>query len=171
MLLLNLALWFAVLSLLSVGGMSSVIPEMQRIVVEHNAWVTAAEFTQLFAVSQAAPGPNILIVSLIGWHVAGLTGALLALAAMSLPASVLAWYVSVAWERFRDAPWRIDTQRALLPVTVGLVLSGGYVLGTPHGLTWEGALIMGASAAVLVFTRANPLLILAGGGLLGYLLF
>lgn len=169
--LLDLVLWFALLSLLSIGGMSSVMPEMQRIVVEHNAWVSAAEFTQFFAVSQAAPGPNVLISSLIGWHVAGLVGSLAALAAMTLPASVLAWYVAGVWDRFRDAPWRATIQRALLPVTVGLVLAGGYVLATPHGLDWKSALIAGASAATLFATRLNPLWILAAGGVLGVLVF
>jgi chromate transporter len=169
--LLDLVLWFALLSLLSIGGMSSVMPEMQRIVVEVNQWVTPAEFTQFFAVSQAAPGPNVLISSLIGWHVAGLVGSLVALAAMTVPASVLAWYVSGVWERFRDAPWRATIQRALLPVTVGLVLSGGYVLATPHGLDWKSALIAGPSAATLFATRLNPLWILAAGGLLGFFLF
>jgi chromate transporter len=169
--LLSLILWFALLSLLSIGGMSSVMPEMQRIVVEHNGWVTAAEFTQLFAVSQSAPGPNVLISSLIGWHVAGLAGSLAALCAMTVPASVLAWYVSAVWDRFRDAPWRAVIQRALLPVTVGLVLSGGYVLATPHGLDWKSALIAGASAAAIFATRLNPLWILGAGGVLGFLLF
>jgi len=169
--MLNLVLWFALLSLLSVGGISSIMPEFQRVVVETNQWVTAAEFTQLFAVSQAAPGPNILISSLIGWHVAGLWGAIAALAAMTLPSSVLAWYVSAAWDRFKDAPWRATTQRALLPVTVGLVFSGGYVLGTPNGLDWQSALIAGASAGALFLTRVNPLWLLGGGGVLGFLLF
>jgi len=169
--LFDLVLWFAVLSLLSIGGISSVMPEFQRLVVETNQWVTPAEFTQLFAVSQAAPGPNVLISSLIGWHVAGMPGAVLALLAMTLPASVLAWYVSGVWDRFKDAPWRATLQRALLPVCVGLILSGGYVLGTPYGVDWRNALIMGASAAALYATRLNPLWLLAGGGVLGYLLF
>ena len=169
--MLNLVLWFSLLSLLSIGGISSIMPEFQRVVVETNQWVTRAEFTQLFAVSQAAPGPNVLIASLIGWHVHGLAGAIVALAAMTGPASVLAWYVSGVWDRFKDAPWRATIQRALLPVTVGLVLAGGYVLGTPHGLDWQSALIASASAATLFFTRHNPLWILASGGLLGYLLF
>lgn len=169
--MLNLVLWFSLLSLLSIGGISSIMPEFQRVVVETNRWVTPAEFTQLFAVSQAAPGPNVLIASLIGWHVHGLAGAVAALAAMTGPASVLAWYVSGAWDRFKDAPWRATIQRALLPVTVGLVMAGGYVLGTPHGLDWQSALIAGGSAMGLFFTRLNPLWLLAGGGVLGYLLF
>jgi chromate transporter len=169
--MLELVLWFSLLSLLSVGGISSIMPEFQRVVVETNQWVTPAEFTQLFAVSQAAPGPNILISSLIGWHVYGFVGAVVALAAMTLPAAVLSWHVSAAWDRFKDAPWRGVIQRALLPVTVGLVFSGGYVLGTPRGLDWQSALIAGASAATLYFTRRNPLWILAGGGVLGYVVF
>jgi chromate transporter len=169
--MLNLILWFAILSLLSFGGLSSIMPEFQRVVVETNRWVTAAEFTQLFAVSQAAPGPNVLICSLIGWQVAGLGGAIAALLAITGPAGVLAWYVSGAWERFKDAPLRAIVQRALLPVTVGLVFAGGYLLGTPHGLDWQSALIACASAATLFMTRLNPLWILAGGGVLGYFLF
>ena len=169
--LLQLILWFSILSLLSFGGLSSIMPEFQRVVVETNRWVTSAEFTQLFAVSQAAPGPNILICSLIGWQVAGLAGAIAGLAAICGPAGVLAWYVSGAWDRLKDSAARAIMQRALLPVTAGLVSAGGYVLGTPNGLDWQSALIMGASAAMLYATRLNPLWLLAAGGVLGYLLF
>ena len=88
--LLELALYFALLSLLSVGGLPSVMPEMQRYVVELKGWLTPSDFIQAFAVGQAAPGPNVLITSLIGWKVAGLAGALVALGAMCFPAAVLA---------------------------------------------------------------------------------
>ena len=162
--------YFAMLSLISVGGISSILPEMQRIVVDVKGWVTPAEFTQLFAVSQAAPGPNILFTSLIGWKLAGLGGALVALAAFCVPAAVLAYWVGGLWERFRDAPWVGLTKRALLPVTVGLALAGGYVLATPHGLDWRYAAIAGASAAAIASTRLNPLWFLAAGGALGALL-
>jgi chromate transporter len=167
----ELFLWFALLSLLAVGGISSIMPEMQRIVVEEQGWVSAAEFTQLFAVSQAAPGPNVLIASLIGWKVAGLAGALAALAGICLPAAMLAWSAGGLWERLREAPWRALTQRALAPVTIGLVLAGGYVLATPEGLDWRNALIAGAAAAALCATRLNPLWILAAGGAAGAVLF
>jgi len=168
---LELFLWFALLSLLAVGGISSIMPEMHRIVVEAQGWVSAAEFTQLFAVSQAAPGPNVLIASLIGWKVAGLPGALVALAGICLPAAALAWSVGALWERFREAPWRALIQRALGPVTIGLVLAGGYVLATPEGLDWRNALIACAAAAALCATRLNPLWILAAGGAAGAALY
>ena len=169
--MLDLFLYFALLSLVAVGGINTVMPEMQRIVVETRGWMSGAEFTQLFALSQAAPGPNVLIVSLIGWKVAGLPGALVALAGFCLPAAALAWTVGGLWERFRDAPWRSLIQRALLPVTVGLVFAGGYVLATPEGLGWRNALIAVASAIALYTTRLNPLWILAAGGVAGFLLY
>ena len=169
--MLELFLYFVLLSLVAVGGINTVMPEMQRIVVETRAWMSGAEFTQLFALSQAAPGPNVLIVSLVGWKVAGLPGALVALAGFCLPAAALAWTVGGLWERFRDAPWRSLTQRALLPVTVGLVFAGGYVLATPEGLDWRNALIAVASAIALYTTRLNPLWILAAGGVAGFLLY
>lgn len=168
--MLDLFLYFALLSLLAVGGISSIMPEMQRIVVESRGWVSAPEFTQLFAISQAAPGPNVLIASLIGWKLAGLAGALVALAGICGPAVLLAWWVGEVWERFRDAPWRDLVQRALAPVSVGFVIAGGYVIATPEGLGWPNALIAGASAATLYATRINPLWILSAGGLAGWLL-
>ncbi len=169
--MLQLAIYFAVLSLISVGGIPSVMPEMQRLVVDQENWMSAAQFTQLFAVAQAAPGPNVLVTALIGWHLHGLSGAFVALGAFCAPAAVLSYYLGGFWDRMRDAAWRPVFQRALVPVTVGLVLSGGYVLATPQGLVWQGALIAGGSAAMLYLTRLNPLWLLAGGGVLGYFLF
>jgi len=169
--MLQIALYFALLSLVSMGGMPSVMPEMQRVVVDVQGWMSAAEFTQLFAIAQAAPGPNVLVTALIGWKVAGLAGGMVALGAFCGPAAALAYSIGGFWDRMRDAPWRRTFQRALVPVTVGFIVSGGYVLATPVGPEWRSALIAGAAAALLVLSRLNPLWILSGGGVLGYLLF
>jgi len=169
--MLQLALYFSLLSLVSVGGIPSVMPEMQRIVVDVQGWMTAAEYTQLFAIAQAAPGPNVLVTALIGWKIAGLPGGAVALGAFCGPAAILAYAIGGFWDRMRDAPWRKDFQRALVPISVGFIVSGGYVLATPQGVVWQSALIAGTSAAVLFATRMNPLWILSGGGVLGYLLF
>lgn len=168
--MLELAFYFALLSLISFGGMSSILPEMQRLVVDAHGWVTAAEFTQLFALSQAAPGPNVLFTSLVGWKMGGIGGALVALVAFCLPAAMLAYWVGALWDRFREAAWVRLTKRALLPLTVALALSAGYVLATPLGLEWRHAGIAAASAAALYATKLNPLWILAGGGVLGAVL-
>ena len=167
MILLELALYFGLLSLISVGGLPSVMPELQRLVVDVKGWLTPGEFLQAFAVGQAAPGPNILVASLIGWKVAGIPGALVALAAICGPAAVVAWWVSELWERFKDSPWRQAIQRAIAPLLVGLILSGGYVIATPGSPDWRLWLIAGAAAAASYRSRLNPLWILAGGAVLG----
>jgi chromate transporter len=166
--LLEIALYFCVLSIFSVGGLPSVMPEMQRYVVEVKAWMSPAEFMQAFAVGQAAPGPNMLVVSLVGWHLAGLTGALVALAAMCGPAAVLAWWVSGLWDRFKDSPWRLAIQRAIAPIVVAMVLSGGVVIATPDAtIDWRLWLIAIATAAGVLATKVNPLWFLAAGGVAG----
>ncbi len=169
--MLQIAGYFAMLSLVSVGGIPSVMPEMQRLVVDVQGWMSAAEYTQIFAIAQAAPGPNVLVTALIGWKVAGVAGGFVALGAFCGPAAALSYWVGGYWDRMRDAAWRKVLQRALVPISVGFIVSGGYVLATPLGVAWQSALIAGVSAAALYATRVNPLWILAGGGLLGFLLF
>lgn len=171
MILLELALWFSLLSLLAFGGMPAVMPEMQRLVVDVNGWASAEEFVQLFALGQAAPGPNVLITALIGWKVASLPGALVALFATCGPAAALAWWVSGLWERFKDSPWRSDIARAIAPLVVGLILSSGVILAMPGGSPdWRLWLIAGSSAAAFLATKLNPLWILAVGGAMGAIL-
>ena len=169
--MLQLAFYFAVLSLVSVGGIPSVMPEMQRLVVDVQAWMSAAEFTQLFAIAQAAPGPNVLVTALVGWKVAGVAGGLVALAAFCGPAAALSYSLGGFWDRMRDAPWRKTVQHALVPITVAFIASGGYILATPTGVDWRSALIAAASAVAIAATRANPLWFLLAGGIAGYLLF
>lgn len=170
MTLLEMALYFMLLSLISVGGLPSVMPELQRYVVDVKGWVTPDDFIQLFAVGQAAPGPNMLIVSLIGWKVAGLGGALLALFALCGPAAVLAWWVAGLWDRFKGTPWRTAIQRAISPIVVGLILAGGYILATPGAPDWRLWTIAAAVAAATLLSKMNPLWCLAGGGALGAIL-
>src|SRR5258706_14082791 len=123
--LVELGLFFSVLSLLSVGGMPSVIPEMHRYVVESKGWISHTDFMEMFALGQAAPGPNVLITSLIGWKIAGVPGAFVTLIAMCGPAAGLSYWVAGVWGGKKDAPWAAVAQRAMRAVGVGRVLSGG----------------------------------------------
>lgn len=116
---------FALLSILAIGGANAVVPEIHRLSVHDQHWMTDTQFVDLFALAQAAPGPNVLVVSLIGLQVGGLLGALITTLAMCGPSSVLAYTISNAWDRFRDRPWRKATQARLAPVTIGLVLGSG----------------------------------------------
>jgi chromate transporter len=102
--LADLAAVYLQLSLLAFGGANAVIPEMQRQVVEVHHWMDAREFASLYALAQAAPGPNMMVVSLVGWRVAGFWGAMVATAAIAAPSSVLTLLVSGLWYRFKNAP-------------------------------------------------------------------
>jgi chromate transporter len=158
---------FLLLSLVAVGGANSVLPDIHRLVVEVNGWMTGDEFAELFAIAQAAPGPNVMVVTLIGWHVAGLAGALAATAAICGPSCLLTFGVSRVWDRFRDRPWRAAVQAGLAPVTVGLVLAASYLVTRGADRTPAAYALTAASAALLLFTRVNPLWLLAGGAALG----
>jgi chromate transporter len=165
--LLELALQFAVLSLLSFGGANAVIPEIHLRVVDVMGWMTDGDFSQAFALSQAAPGPNVLIVTLIGWKVAGVAGALVATFAMCGPSSLLTYGVARVWDRFREAPLRIAIEQALAPVTVGLVLASGYVLTRTTADGWPAYALTATAALLSVTTRLHPLWLLAAAAVLG----
>ncbi len=164
-----LALIYAQLSLLAVGGVAPVLPEMQRQVIEVHAWMPASEFAALYALAQAAPGPNMLVATLVGWRVAGWSGALAATLGLIGPSSVLTWAVAGAWHRFRDRPWRGTLQAGLVPVTVGLVAAGAALLASSTAQGWPTAAITGGVAAAVLLTRLHPLWLLAGGAVLGML--
>lgn len=165
--LAELARQFSLLSFLAIGGVNALIPEIHRRVVEMEHWMTDADFAQAFAIAQAAPGPNMLIVSVIGWKVAGVVGALVTTAAICVPSSMLTFAVAHIWDRFREAQLRAAIQYGLAPVTVGLVLASGYVLARTADQTWAAFAITGATVAVTLATRVHPLLLLAVGAALG----
>ena len=162
-----LALVYAQMSLLAVGGVSAVLPEMQRQVVERHQWMGPAEFAALFALAQAAPGPNMLVATLVGWRVAGLAGALAATLGMIGPSSVLTWFTAGAWHRFRDEPWRGHVQAGLVPVTVGLVMAAAALLVLTTSTDAAALCITLAVAGFTLATRLHPLALLAGGALAG----
>jgi len=163
----SLALRFAVLSLVAVGGMQSVLPEVHRVVVDVNGWMTDAQFTQAYTIAQAAPGPNMLVVTIIGWHVAGLPGALVATGALITPCCMLTFCVSHVWQRFHGAAWRRAVERGLAPVTVGLILATGYLLARGASTGWPALAVTAVTAVLVIFTRVNPLWLFAVGGVLG----
>jgi chromate transporter len=167
-------LWtrFAALSLLAFGGANAVVPEMHRQAVEASHWMNDADFAALFAISQAAPGPNMMISTLIGWKVAGIAGALAATAGMCVPSCLLTFFAARLWDRYRAARWRQTVAAGLAPVTVGFVAASGWVLVRAADRDLALAFVTAAAAAVAYFTRLNPLWTLAaaaGAGLAGWL--
>lgn len=165
--LIEIGLYFLALSLMAIGGANAVIPEMHRQLVELRGWMDGSEFVALVALAQAAPGPNVLIVSLLGWKMAGLSGALVATAAMCVPSSLLTYFFSRYWQRFQQARWRAVVQAGLVSVTIGLILASGYVLTRAADHNWIGYAITAGTVLLVLRTSIHPLWLLVVAGLLG----
>jgi len=165
--LLVIAGLFAKLSLLAVGGVNSTLPEIAQQVVEQRHWLTQIQFSQLFAIANSAPGPNMLIASLVGAHVAGIAGGIIATLAIILPSGILVMLVSRIWDRFRDQRWRRVLQAAILPITAGLILAAGVVLIRAADRSVMLSAVTLAATFLIYRTKLHPLWVLAGGALLG----
>lgn len=165
--LLDLFLHCAQLSLLAVGGAVATVPGLQREVVVEQGWLSASEFTGAVALAQAAPGPNLLFVAVVGFNVAGLAGALAALMGMLLPSTTLTLVVSRWGGRRRDHPAVKAFVAGMAPVTLGLVLSSGWLLATPVIHEPLGALLVLTSMMLMWRTRISPIWLIAGGALAG----
>ena len=166
-LLFEIAWRFASLSLLAIGGINALLPEFHRVVVDVEGWMTSAEFADLFALAQLAPGPNAMVVSLLGWKVAGVAGAFVATIAACGPSSLVSYFAIRALERLRDGAIRGILQRALAPVAIGLVLASGYTLARAADRSAGAFLLTVASAAAIAGTRVNPIWILAAAAAAG----
>jgi chromate transporter len=165
--LVTLAVRFALLSLFAIGGANAAIPEMHRLAVDVQHWMTGKQFADMYALSQLSPGPNVIIVTLIGYHVSGLAGALVATAAMTGPTCLFAFWIARVWERFKDAPWRNAIQAGLVPLSIGLMAASAYVVAGAADTNWVALAITLATAVAGYFTRINPLWLFVAGGVLG----
>ena len=166
-LLWEIALVFAPLSLVAIGGANSILADIHRQVVVNHAWMGETDFNDAFVLAQAVPGPNILVVSLIGWKVAGLPGALVGLVAICGPSSVLALVVARAMHSVHLTRWRTVIQRGLAPLTIGLMLASGLVLARSADHTPVAVALTVATVVVLLRTRWHPLLLMGVGAVLG----
>jgi chromate transporter len=168
-LLIHLAWTFALLSILAVGGGTAVLPEMQTILA-HQFGIDHTQFVHIYSIGQLAPGPNMLMVLVIGYQIAGLIGAGVVLLSFFLPSSVLCFYVGRLWNRFGESPWRRSIQNALEPISIGLMSSGVYAVAKASvvsGITLALALV---TLYLILRTKINPVLVILGSGGFGALL-
>jgi chromate transporter len=163
-----LALYLAFLSAVSVGGFITVVPELNRFVVDVRRWMTDETFVTLFALAQAAPGPNMIVVTLVGWEVAGVAGAVAATAATCLPTLVLASVAAKLWSRYNRASWYKTFERGIAPFAIGLVLATGCILTAGAATDWRGYVLTAATAIFMLKTRRSPLIPLGLAALLGF---
>jgi chromate transporter len=163
--LLALLAVFVPFSLVSIGGGTSIIAGMQHESVDVHQWISAREFIDLFAISRAAPGPGLMLATLIGWKVSGWPGAIVATLAIFVPSSLLCYTVALVWRRYRGRRWHTALEQGLAPIGIGLVLSGAVAVLRVSGggvLSWVLAF---ASAALLTWRpKLHPLLVFAVGG-------
>ncbi|MCU4578098.1 chromate transporter [Acinetobacter courvalinii] len=167
MILVTLAVVFTQLSLLAFGGGNAILPEMQHQVVTVHQWMSAEQFSSLFAMAQAAPGPNMMIVPLVGWHVAGPAGLLITSLAKFGPSSIITIYALKFWERFKANPLRARFEKALKPITVGLVLVSAWMIADASAQNLLLVIIVVVTAVLGMFKKIHPLWVMAAGAGLG----
>lgn len=168
-LLIHLAWTFALLSVLAVGGGTAVLPEMQTILA-HQFGIDHTQFVHIYSIGQLAPGPNMLMVLVIGYQIAGLIGAGVVLLSFFLPSSLMCFYMGRLWNRFGENPWRRSIQNALEPISIGLMTSGVYAVAKASvvsGITLALALV---TLYLILRAKINPVLVILGSGGLGALL-
>ena len=158
---------FLMLSLLSIGGAISTTPEMHRFIVEQQHWMTDEQFSASIAIAQAAPGPNLLFVAVLGWGVAGVLGMGVTMLGILLPSTTLTLAAARWGETRRETRGVQAFVSGMAPLTVGLVLSSGWVLGAPARTAWPLAALALGTVAVCVRTRISPLWLIAAGGVVG----
>lgn len=160
---------FMLLSLLAVGGAITTAPDMQRFVVGSRHWLDDAQFTASVALAQAAPGPNVLFVAVIGWNVGGLAGVLATTTGSLLPSTTLALWASRWGAQRRDAIGVRAFTAGMAPLTIGLLLSTGWVLTEPaRGHAGALALVL-ATVLIMLRTRLSPMWPIALGAVVGAL--
>lgn len=169
--LLALGLHFMLLSLLAVGGAITTAPDMQRFIVGDKHWLTDAQFTASVALAQAAPGPNVLFVAVIGWNVGGLAGVAATMFGSLLPSTTLALAATRWGAARREARGIRAFTNGMAPLTIGLLLATGWVLTEParHHI---GALALVVATVVLMLrTKVSPMWPIAAGAVVGALGF
>lgn len=160
---------FLSLSFLAIGGVIATLPEMHRIAVDLEHWMTDREFAEMFALAQIAPGPNMMIVTLIGYRAAGWLGGFAATACVAVPPAIFAYLVAMGFHRVREATWPVVFRAALVPVSVGLMLATMVIISVASAQSYAAWALLAVSTALMLWTRLHPLLLLFAGGVIGFL--
>ncbi len=161
--LLALLSVFIPLSLVSVGGGQAIVADIHRQVVTVHHWMTEGQFVDAFAVSRMAPGPGALLVTLIGWQVAGVLGAIVATLGIFGPTAFLIYGVASLWQRHQGKRWQLALEAGLRPVAAGTILAAVWVLMQALEGGWLAKTIAVLAGATLTVTRINPVLLLVCG--------
>lgn len=183
---LQLLVYFLTLSLMAVGGAIATAPDMHRFLVDGHGWLSEAQFSSSIAIAQAAPGPNVLFIALLGWNLGlnaggstgplawifGALGVTICMVGILLPSSLLAWQASRWGQRNRNRRGVRAFKQGMGPLVIGLLLATGWLLGSASGRPaqdWRLWLLTLACALLVWRTRIHLLWLLGAGALLGAL--
>ncbi len=187
-LVFGVRVWFALffhylsLSLLSVGGAITTAPDMHRFLVDQQHWLTDAQFNASIAIAQAAPGPNVLFIALLGWNVGlnaggyltGLLGVFLAMLGILIPSTTLT-YIAARWgHRNRELRAVRAFKQGMSPIVVALLVATGWILAGTNSVqgdilqSWPVWLLAAATAVMVWRTKIHLLWLLGAGALLGW---
>jgi chromate transporter len=169
--LIGLFLKLSAFSLLAFGGINALLPVLLKLAVEQEHWIDAQTFSDFFAIAQAAPGPNGLIVALIGWKVSGILGAFIATLAICWPSSIMIFFLQRYLNNMQDLRIQRTIQFAAGSLAVGLVLSSSWQIALQIDQSIAAFALTAAAVAITLFTRWHPLYLIAFGGLLGVMGF
>ncbi len=173
--LAQLAALFSALSLSAFGGGKVVLPSMHQAAVVEYHWMTDQEFVDLFSISMAAPGPSMMVVSLVGLKAcvgygfwAAILGALIATLAMFLPSSILVYVVGKCWDSWEESPWRHSVQQAILPISTGLILAATWIIAKTSIHSVPTAIMGVVALLLMLFTKINPVLMMGLAGAISW---
>jgi chromate transporter len=162
---------FAYLSLLTVGGGMAAFPELKILTVEVHKWLTFPQLIHIYSMGQMCPGPNMMMIVVIGQWAGGFLGALAVLIAFFGPTAVLAFIVARGWKKLEKWPWRRSIQEGLAPVSIGLLLAGCFTMARGAIFGVETAAIAVGVLLILLHYKINPALLVLGAAVIGVLSF
>jgi chromate transporter len=169
--LLDLLLHFASLSMLAIGGALGLAPEMRRYLVDEHALISGTQFTEAIVIAQAAPGPNILFVTLLGWQAGGGWGALATTVGLLAPSSVFTWWAARFKRQREHSPWVEAIRIGLSPIAIGLTAAAGWVVSEGNnGADWRLWALGFLAMVIVLSTRINMLWLIFAGALAGIML-
>lgn len=179
---------FMSLSLLAIGGAITTAPDMHRYLVDEQHWLSDSQFTSSIALAQAAPGPNLLFIAVLGWNVGvnagggmgagasawgfGLMGMSIAMVGIMLPSTTLTFAATRWAHQNRELRVVRAFKQGMAPIVIALLIATGWILAAGHGSLaehWHLWLLTGVSALLVWRTKLHLLWLLGAGGVLGWL--
>ncbi|QWD65621.1 chromate transporter [Polynucleobacter sp. MWH-Aus1W21] len=166
-LLLSLFIKLSLFSFVAFGGIIAVLPSLLDLAVNQEHWIDAATFADYFAIAQAAPGPNFMTITLVGWHVYGVLGAVVASIATCWPSSVMVFYLERYITSIKDPEKKKIIQYAAAALAIGLILTSSWKLTVGFNDHWTAIILTIAVVVITQFSKIHPLYLIALGAILG----